>query len=148
MLGDVEPHASKKFIPARSSPFHPDRRSPALARSCRDSGTTGPFTRLKKRFSLLLSSSGGGLFDGRPKTQTWVWGAFVLPPGGSLRSRGPILLPSEAVQESIVTPHLSVPQDRQASERQSPGTVPSNVQIPKHVQLRRKQQVSRHPRRA
>ena len=29
---------------------------------------------------MLLSSSGGGLFDGRPKTQTWVWGAFVLPP--------------------------------------------------------------------
>ena len=53
-------------------------RSPALARSCRHSGTTGPFTRIGRRFSLLLSSSGGGLFDGRPKTQTWVWGAFVL----------------------------------------------------------------------
>jgi hypothetical protein len=25
-----------------------------------------------------LSSSGGGLFDERPKTQTWVWDVFVL----------------------------------------------------------------------
>ena len=58
-----------------------------VARLCRRSGTTEPFTRTGKRFSLLLSSSGGGLFDGRPKTQTWVWGAFVSSPGGLLRSQ-------------------------------------------------------------
>ena len=28
--------------------------------------------------TLSLSSSGGGLFDGRPKTQTWVWDVFVF----------------------------------------------------------------------
>ena len=28
--------------------------------------------------SLGLSSSGGGLFDGRRKTETWVWDVFVF----------------------------------------------------------------------
>jgi hypothetical protein len=49
-----------------------------VARSCGLAGTTGPFTFRGKQSRLHLSSSGGGLFDGRPKTQTWVWGAFVF----------------------------------------------------------------------
>jgi hypothetical protein len=54
-------------------------------------GTTGPFTSTEKKSRLRLSSSGGGLFDGRPKTQTWVWGAFVFPLAGK---GGRIALPS------------------------------------------------------
>jgi hypothetical protein len=54
-------------------------------------GTTGPFTSTGKKSRLRLSSSGGGLFDGRPKTQTWVWGAFVFPLAGK---SGRIALPS------------------------------------------------------
>ncbi len=38
-------------------------------------------TSMGKRSRLGLSSSGGGLFGGRPKTQTWVWGAFVFGAG-------------------------------------------------------------------
>ena len=107
MLGDVEPQAAWKLLRPRSSasvvPFliqgislsvlrgslaFPETKLFAqVARLCRRSGTTEPFTRTGKRFSFLLSSSGGGLFDGRPKTQTWVWGAFVSSPGGSLRSQ-------------------------------------------------------------
>ena len=90
MLGDVEPHAAWKLFRAQSEAEIPQRplwfnvpsarrsRFPPVARLCRRSGTTEPFTPNRKRFSLFLSSSGGGLFDGRPKTQTWVWGAFVL----------------------------------------------------------------------
>ena len=51
-----------------------------------------------KRFSLLLSSSGGGLFDGRPKTQTWVWGAFVFATRKLTPTCG-ILFRSEAVSQ-------------------------------------------------
>jgi hypothetical protein len=40
-------------------------------------GTIVRFTEIGGQTSLFLSSSGGGLFDGRLKTQTWVWGAFV-----------------------------------------------------------------------
>src|ERR1700733_13884973 len=49
-----------------------------VARSCGLAGPTGPFMLRGKKSRLHLSSSGGGLFDGRPKTQTWVWGAFVF----------------------------------------------------------------------
>jgi hypothetical protein len=48
-------------------------------------GTTGPFTPIRNKSRLQLSSSGGGLFDGRPTTQTWVWGAFVFPRGKPAR---------------------------------------------------------------
>ncbi len=51
-----------------------------VAHWCWLAGTRGPFTLIRDKSRLRLSSSGGGLFDGRPKTQTWVWGAFVFPP--------------------------------------------------------------------
>jgi hypothetical protein len=43
-----------------------------VAQGCRFAGTTEPFTLIRNASRLQLSSSGGGLFDGRPKTQTWV----------------------------------------------------------------------------
>jgi hypothetical protein len=86
MLGDVEPQALKNpfqfadfWFPSAS--FRPETAVPGLI-SCSpvvlSAGTTGPFTSIRKKSRLRLSSSGGGLFDGRPETQTWVWGAFVF----------------------------------------------------------------------
>jgi hypothetical protein len=39
-------------------------------------GTTGPFTAKTKKSSLQLSSSGGGLFDERPKDSNLGLGRF------------------------------------------------------------------------
>jgi hypothetical protein len=42
-------------------------------------GTLGPFTISAENSRLELSSSGGGLFDERPRTLIGVWDVFVFP---------------------------------------------------------------------
>ena len=131
-----------------------------VARSCRHSGTTEPFTRTGRDLACL-SSSGGGLFDGRPKTQTWVWGAFVLSPGSSLGShasvrfrgcfttlnarKGGISGPTksrEAAPESAhgvsrktrrVSPLKGAKAQSVVTNARRQESVPSDVQIPKRV---------------
>ena len=124
MLGDVGPQAAKQLSSrqaCRRIPYPFREKISAccwLSVTCSPvvlaAGTTEPFTSIGKKSRLRLSSSGGGLFDGRPKTQTWVWDAFVFLPG---------------MLDAGVRPFRRRPD----GERQD--NVPLDVQIPKRVQI-------------
>jgi len=125
MLGDVGPQAAKQLSSRQACRRIPYPFREKISACCWLSvicspvvlaaGTTEPFTSIGKKSRLRLSSSGGGLFDGRPKTQTWVWGAFVFSAGNL------------AAGVSISSP----------TRWRAAGQCPLDVQIPKRIQFRR-----------
>ena len=108
MLGDVGSQAAKHRWRSWNPPLRiviPKRGTSGFAHTVWWPGRAGGLA--------LRGHLRPRLFDGRPNTQTWVWGAFVFPPGnGGVSSAGSRRLSGECPVHPLGWPEVPCSAER------------------------------------